>query len=671
MLQARLYLVTAICLALSAQTGCDKQTTYTPQEGDDPQGHSPATEATAQHNQKVFDQLPFGNRADFDDATRGLIARDEQLIVNREGGNIPVWDQVQYAFENAEAPPSVNPSLWRQAQLNAIHGLFKVTDRIYQLRGFDLANMTLIEGDSGWIIIDPLTTRETAQHAWAFAQKHLPKKPIKAILFTHSHVDHFGGVLGVMDRAALASSDVRIIAPAGFTEEATSENVMAGVAMQRRASYQYGRSLGRSERGHVDLGLGKEVPFGGQIGFTKPTELVDTTGQELEIDGVRFVFQYTPESEAPAEFTFYLPDFKAFCGTEVVSRNFHNVYTLRGAKVRDALRWSDYISEALNLFGEADIYFGSHQWPLWGNQRIVDFMKVQRDTYKYVHDQTVRLANNGYTPREIAEHIVMPKSLEKQFFNRGYYGTVKHNAKAVYQFYFGWYDANPANLDPLPPQPAAEKYVAAMGGISAVLNQVQQAFDQGEYRWAAELGNHAVFAAPENEQARTLLAKTYDQLGYQAESGPWRDVYLSAAYELRHGLPSEGADLSGAIDLLRAIPLHKFFDSMAARLNGPKAEDKNLSVNFVFSDRNEGFHLWIENAVLHHEPLRTKANNPQPADATLNISHELFLKMAVGTARIKDTLMSDELDVDGSRVDLIRFFALFDKPDGKFAIATP
>lgn len=671
MLYTRIAVAGALLALCTLLTACEKRSTSSPQTGEDANGHSPATAITIQRNATLKDQLPFENQADFDDATRGLIAKDENLVVFRDGTDIPVWNQAQYAFESTEAPPSVNPSLWRQAQLNAIHGLFKVTDRIYQLRGFDLANMTLIEGDSGWIIIDPLTTKETARHAWAFAQKHLPAKPIKAILFSHSHVDHFGGVQGIASEKELREQNIRIIAPAGFTEEATSENVMAGVAMQRRASYQYGRRLGRSERGHVDLGLGKEVPFGGQIGFAEPTEIIDTTGQKLDIDGLRFVFQYAPESEAPAEFTFYLPELKAFCGTEVVSRNFHNVYTLRGAKVRDALRWSDYIHEALNLFGEADIYFGSHQWPLWGNARIVDFMKVQRDTYKYVHDQTVRMANLGLTPREISEQLVMPDALEQQFFNRGYYGTVKHNAKAVYQHYFGWYDANPANLDPLPPQPAAEKYIAAMGGIAAVLTQMQQAFDQGDYRWAAELGNHAVFAEPKNAEARALLAKTYDQLGYQAESGPWRDVYLSAAFELRHGSPKVGTDLSDALDLLRAIPLHKFFDSMAARLNGPKAAGKSMTVNFVFTDRGEGHHLWLENAVLHHEALRDAANTPQTADVTLNISHELFLKMAVGQAGLKDTLLSDELDIDGSRIDLVRFFALFDKPDGKFAIVTP
>ncbi len=645
--------------------GCDRTPRYQPETGADAQGHSAPTAQTVAANAANTALLDFSDQRDFDNARRGLIATPEALVVRNAAGEV-VWDQTRYAFQTGAAPASVNPSLWRQAQLNAIHGLFKVTDRVYQLRGFDLANMSLIEGDNGWIIVDPLTTRETAAAAWQFAMQHLDNKPIVAVLFTHSHIDHFGGVSGIISADEVRRQGVRVIAPAGFTEEATSENVMAGVAMQRRAAYQYGRGLARSERGHVDLGLGKEVPFGGNMGILEPTELIDRTPQALEIDGVRFQFQFTPGSEAPAEFTFYLPDLKAFCGAEVVSRTLHNVYTLRGAKVRDALRWSDYIHETTQLFGDAQVYFASHHWPLWGQAAITDFLKAQRDTYKYIHDQSLRMANQGYTSREIAERLELPKSLRRAFPNRGYYGTVKHNAKAVYQFYFGWYDANPANLDPLPPQPAGEKYVAAMGGADAVLKLAEQAFAAGEYRWAAELLNHLVFADETLASARALLAKTYDQLGYQAESGPWRDVYLSAAYELRHGGPEQGVDMASAIDLLRAIPLHKFFESMAARLDGPKAEGLDLAVNFIFSDRGEGYHLWLENAVLHSEPHRGQA-----ADVTLTLSHELFLKMAINQAGIKDTLFSDELDIDGNRLDMLKFMGLFDKPDGRFAIVTP
>ena len=634
-------------------------------EGANAHGHTPPTLATIEANRQSIKALPMADREDFEQAARGLIAKPESLIVKRADGTV-IWNQDQYAFEAGDAPDSVHPSLWRQAKLNAQHGLYKVTDRIYQLRGFDLANMTLIEGDTGWIIVDPLTVKETAAAAWTFAMQHLPAKPIKAVLFTHSHVDHFGGVTGILDPANLPA-DLRVIAPGGFTEEATSENLLAGVAMQRRASYQYGRRLARDARGHVDLGLGKEVPFGGQIGFLEPTELIDRTPQALEIDGIQFRFQFTPGSEAPSEFTFYLPQFKAYCGAEVVSRNLHNIYTLRGAKVRDALAWSDYIHEALRLFGEqAEIYFASHHWPIWGNEKLRAFLSSQRDTYKYIHDQTVRLANHGYTPREIAEQLQLPESLRTQFSSRGYYGTVSHNAKAVFQHYFGWYDANPANLNPLPPEAAGARYVEAMGGAAGVIDKARSAVADGDYRWAAELLNHLMFADPENGDARTLLAQVYDQLGYQSESGPWRDVYLSAAYELRHGGPEAGFDISSALDMLRAVPLHKFFVSMAARLNGPKAEGKDLRVNFIFSDRGEGYHLWIENAVLHSEPL-----DQQPADVSLTVTHELFLKMAIGTAGIRDTLLGDELTVEGSRLDLVRFFSLFDKPDGRFGIVVP
>lgn len=656
-----------IFLVAGVAAACSGQPEVTLDQGADAQGHTAPSAFTARANAAVAERLPLDDQADFEQARRGLIAQSESLQVVRANDGRSIWNQDEYGFLDGEPPASANPSLWRQEQLNAIHGLFEVTDGIYQLRGYDLANMTLIRGDTGWIIVDPLTTEQTAAEAWRFAMQHLERRPVKAILYTHSHVDHFGGVAGIVSRAQVVEQGIRVIAPKGFTEEATSENVLAGVAMQRRAGYQYGRRLARGERGHIGLGLGKAVPFGGDISFVEPTEIVDATGQTLELDGVVFEFQHAPGSEAPAEFTFFLPQFQAFCGAEVVSRNLHNVYTLRGAKVRDALRWANYIEEARKLFGDrAEVYFGAHQWPIWGQAALQDFMKRQRDTYKYIHDQTLRMANLGYTPREIAEQIQMPDSLDQSFANRGYYGTVKHNAKAVYQFYFGWYDGNPANLDPLPPEPAAQKYVEAMGGLAAVLARAQAAFDAGEYRWAAELLNHAVFAEADNGDARALLAKTYDQLGYQAESGPWRDVYLSGAYELRHSGPEQGVNMTDAVGLLAAIPPEQFFDAMAARLNGPKAEGKNLSVNFEFTDLGMGRHLWLENAVLHHEPLEAQA-----ADVTLKLTHALFLKLVTGSAGIRDTVLSDDLDIDGSRIDLVRFFGLLDKPDGRFAIVTP
>ncbi len=654
-----------IAVAVLFLGACGQQS-LAPREGADEQGHTDATAATARANARVASRLPLDDPQDFEDAQRGLLARAESLVVKRADGTV-VWDQDAYAFVKGEAPATANPSLWRQTRLNNLHGLFEVVPGIYQVRGYDLANMSLIRGETGWIVVDPLTVGETAEVAMQFAMQHLEKRPISAVIFTHSHIDHFGGIQGLY-RVTTRTPGFEVIAPEGFLEEAVSENVMAGVAMQRRAGYMYGRDLARSPRGHIDTGLGKEPPRAGAFSIARPDRVIDRTGERVKIDGVEFVFQNAPGSEAPAELTFYLPQHKAFCGAEVVSRNIHNVYTLRGAKVRDALAWSEYIQEALDLFGdEAEVYFGSHQWPMWGKARLQAFMKQQRDVYKYIHDQTLRMANLGYTPREIAEKLKMPASLEQSFANRGYYGTVKHNAKAVYQRYFGWYDGNPANLDPLPPSQAGRRYVDLLGGAANVLSKAQEAFDDGDYRWVAELLSHLVFADPGNAGARALLAETYDQLGYQAESGPWRDVYLSAAYELRHGTTRRSLYMGDARDLLREIPRRKFFDSMAARLNGPRAEGQQITVKFHFSDLNETYLLDIENAVMHHR----KVARDTPADASLSLTHELFLDMVIGDIGLRETILSDDLDVSGNRLDLIKFFRLFDKPDGRFAIVTP
>ncbi len=656
-------IATLLIIFLLIVSGCEKKTHYDPDA--DPQGHTAPTEATTKSNAKVLEELPFSDQRDFEDAQKGLIARDPDLKVKNSKGEL-IWNQPAYEFIKGDAPASVNPSLWRQASLNNIHGLFKVTDGIYQLRGYDLSNMSIIEGKTGWIIVDPITSKETAAAAIAFARKHLQKRPVVAIIFTHSHIDHFGGVLGITSAEEVVKRNIRIIAPEGFVEEAISENLIAGTAMGRRSTYMYGKRLSRSKRGHVGSGLGKNPPYG-TFGILKPTEIVNHTPQEMVIDGIRLIFQNAPGSEAPAELTFYLPDRKAFCGAEVVSRNMHNLYTLRGAKVRDALKWSKYINEIIDLFGESEVYYASHHWPLWGNKRILEFLGKQRDMYKYIHDQTVRLFNAGYTPREIAEKIELPESLRTFFPNRGYYGTARHNSKAVYQAYLGWYDGNPANLNPLPPSESAIRYVALMGGGEAVLSKAQTFFDQAEYRWVAELLNHLVFAEPENTKAKALLARTYDQLGYQSESGPWRDVYLTAAYELRHGAPEKGIDLTIMTDVLKQTPIHHFFDSMAVRLNGPDAVGKKMAVKIVFKDLNESYILTLENSVLHHQ----KATTDSEACTTLILTHDLFIRVVTGQAGIKDTLFSDDLEVEGSKMDLVRFFTLFDKPLAKFNIVTP
>jgi alkyl sulfatase BDS1-like metallo-beta-lactamase superfamily hydrolase len=437
--------------------------------------------------------------------------------------------------------------------------------------------------------------------------------------------------------------------------------------MGRRATYQFGTGLPYGQRAYVDTGLGKQ-PLAGTTSIAIPTDEVDRTPQDLELDGVRFVFQYTPDAEAPAELAFYLPDRKAYCGAEIVNRTMHNLYTLRGTKVRDALKWSGYIDHAIQLFPDVEIVFTSHTWPTFGHERAVAFLKGQRDTYRYIHDQTLRLANQGFTPREIAEQIELPPQLAGTFANRGYYGTVRHNAKAVYQFYFGWYDGNPANLDPLPPAELGAKYVDAIGGAAAVKEQARAAFERGEYRWAATLLDHLVFAEPDDAEARTLLARSYDQLGYQAESGVWRAVYLSGANELRHGVSPGAIDLRSAAGILERIPLSLFFDAMATRVNGPKAAaSEPITLNFVFTDVGETHVLELENAVLHH---RQRDADPDAA-ATVKLTRGLFLRMGTQQVGLRELIFSNELDIDGSRMTLFSFFGLLDPINPSFPIVTP
>ncbi|TWX68119.1 MBL fold metallo-hydrolase [Colwellia demingiae] len=647
----------------------------------DEQGHTAPTAATIKVNESLLTTLPFNDRKDFDDVKRGFIAGEDNLVI-KGPNDTTIWDMSAYNFikyqgEYGNAPSSVNPSLWRQVSLNNNHGLYKLQDGIYQLRNYDLANMTIIESDNGWIIVDPLTAKETAIKALSFAQQHLGKKPIKAIIFTHSHIDHFGGIDGVLSMLSKDEKNtLQIIAPKGFLEEAVSENLIAGIAMGRRSEFMYGKHLARSERGHVGSGLGKGPAFG-TFGLIEPTTLIDYTTNELNIDGVPFVFQYTPGSEAPAEFTFYLPEHKAFCGAEIVSKTMHNLYTLRGAKVRNATQWSAFIDQARDKFSTAELYFGSHHWPVWGQENIQSFMIQQRDTYKYIHDQTVRLMNEGHTPNEIAEMLVLPQSLQTSFSNRGYYGTLKHNVKAVYQAYMGWFTANPAMLDPLPEEETAKRYIAAMGGAELVYKNASILFEKvnelnaeevnAEYRWIAQLLNQVVFAQPEHSQAKALLAKTYDQLGYMAESAPWRDFYLSGAYELRHGVSDKGRSLSEIKNVLLQTPVHKFFENMAVNLNGIRAEGESLTIKVNFTDLQQQYLLILENSVIRHKI----ANETTQAGTTINITKPLFIDLIVGDAGLKDTLFGEDLNIEGSKLDLLTFLRLIDKPQGTFNIVTP
>ena len=629
----------------------------------DARGFSAPSAQTAEANAAFGAALKLDDPTDFEEATRGLIESEPAVAIVSATGR--KWSPQQFAFVEGDAPASVNPSLWRQAKLNGIHGLFQVAVGIYQVRGYDVSNMSWIRGETGWIVVDPLSGMESAAAAVKLARKHLGDDPVVAVIFTHSHVDHFAGVASVLPEQA--AEGVRIVAPKRFVEEVTSENVLAGTAMGRRATYQFGIALPYGERGYVDSGLGKQ-PLTGKSSFAVPTDEIERTPQPLTIDGVDFVFQHAPDSEAVAELAFYLPAHKAYCGAELVNHTMHNLYTLRGTKARDARKWSGYIDEAIQRFGEAEVVFNSHHWPVFGNERALAYLKGQRDTYRYIHDQTLRLANQGATPREIAEQLELPPTLARGFANRGYYGTVRHNVKAVYDFYLGWYDANPANLNPLPPSQLGEKYVEAVGGAEALKEKARTAIAAGDYRWAATLLDHLVFADDSDAEAKQLLASAYDQLGYQAESGVWRSVYLSGANELRHGV-AEGAPTStSAAAILGRIPLDLFFTAMATRLNGPKAAERDpLTLNFIFTDAGETHVLNVENGVLHH----WQRDADPKAAASVRLTRELLLKMATGQVALKDLIFSDDLDVEGSRTDLLAFFSLIDPVNADFPIVTP
>jgi alkyl sulfatase BDS1-like metallo-beta-lactamase superfamily hydrolase len=631
---------------------------------DDGSGHTAPTEHTARANAAVLDQLPFDDRSDFENARRGHLASLEPPIVLDAGGN-EVWNLERYAFQTGESPDSVNPSLWRQAQLNAIHGLFQVDERIYQVRGYDLANMTLVAGDTGWIVIDPLTTVETARAAMGLVASHLGERPVQALVYTHSHIDHFGGGAGVLDDSDLARG-VPVIAPEGFLVEAVSENVLAGNAMSRRALYMFGFLLGRGPREHVDSGLGKSSTPG-SFSLIPPTVTITETGTRMEIDGVELVFQNTPGAEAPAEMMLYLPQWRALCGAENVSHVLHNVYTLRGAKVRDALQWSRYLDETLALFGDAEVLFASHHWPTWGNAAIRDYLKKQRDAYKFLHDQTLRLANRGLTPNEIAEQLELPPSLAGTFAVRGYYGTVRHNAKAVYQHYLGWFDGNPAHLDPLPEADAARLYVEYMGGADAVVARARAAYEEGNYRWVATVLNHVIFADPSHAGARSLLADAYDQLGYQAESGPWRDFYLTGALELREGRGASPLRPEGTAAVVASMPTSLFFDALAVRMDGLDAAESPSVINFVFTDIGETHVVEVENGVLHHHQGEARAD----ADATVRLTRAAWNRLATNQASPKSLVLDGELSVDGSLLTLVGFFARLDEIRPSFEIVRP
>ncbi len=667
MTKPQLLLLVCATLLLTA-CGSPEVPLDTPDSG---KGNSAPSTYTVKHNRNILKTLPFSDNRDFEEAEKGLLVTADNLVVKHSVTGATLWDMPAYQFIEGDAPDSVNPSLWRQAKLNNVPGLYQVKDGIWQLRNFDLATLTIIEGKTGWILVDPNTSLETGQAAKAFLQQHLFKdKPITAVIFTHSHLDHFGGVAAFISDEEYESGKVTLVAPEGFVTEASSENIMLGNAMSRRAGFQYGSSLTPGPRGNVDLGLGKSVPFGTTSLFI-PNKIIRKTGETHSIDGVEFVFQIASGTEAPAEFTFYLPENNAFCGAEVISRTLHNVYTLRGAKVRDALLWSQMIDSILQNYGQSDVIFNSHHWPIWGQERIRNYLENQRDTYKFIHDQTVRMILKGMTPNEIANTIQLPESLSQQFYSRGYYGTVEHNAKAVYQYYMGWFDGNPANLHPLPPADTAPKYIEMMGGINNVIAKAQSYYDNGEYQWVAELLNHAVFAEPNNHAAKTLLANTYDQMAYQAESGPWRSEYLTAAHELRNGITAPRFRTEDARGVLTRTPIAIFMETIAVNIDSEKAEGKTLVVEFIFSDVNERYVLSLNNSVLNFYPRPLSDNNTLEPSVSLTLTKAILLNLITGTGDLKTTLFSDNLSIDGSKLDLLSFFGSMSSPTENFPIVTP
>jgi len=635
-----------------------------------------AEPTTAQANAKVWDELPFWNTDDFNDAEKGWIATIPDGLIYGDKGQV-AWSLKEYEFLYGDkVPPTVNPSLWRQAALNMNNGLFKITERdyqkrnIYQVRGFDLASMMIIEGNKGIILIDPMTSVETARVALELYRANVQggrKRPVKAVIYTHSHIDHYGGVGGVVSQAEV-DKGVNIIAPDGFLDAAVSENIFAGWAMARRALYQYGSLLEKGPRGQVDSGLGKGKS-NGTVTLIAPTITIRKPLEKIDIDGVKMWFQLALDTEAPAEMLIWFPQFQALCAAEDMNHLNHNLYTLRGAQVRDARKWWKAINQALDQFGgEAQVMFFAHTWPVWGNDKIIKFMKKQRDLYKYVHDQSLQLINQGYTMIEVAEQLKLPESLAQEWFNRDYYGTVNHNAKAVYQKYIGWYDGNPANLYALRPEDAAKRYLEHMGGSQKVIDLAREEFKAGDYRWVAQVMNHVVFAEPDNQAARELAADALEQLGYQAESAIWRNHYLTGAFELRNGVPDLPATGS-SVDQLKAMTMDLYFDYLGIRLNALKADGKFIVLNWNITDRGEKYVLSLENSALTYMGPGKESSS---ADATLILTRTTLDEINTGQLTWQDAIKSGKLQVQG---DASKFSDLLDvldtKYDPKFNIVTP
>lgn len=631
-----------------------------------------ASDATRAAQAEIAARLPLDDPRDMANATRGKLAEiPGGVILDKQGKT--VWDRRPYAFLDAkEAPDTVNPSLWRQARLNAVHGLFEVVpDKIWQVRGYDISVMTIIRGKSGWIIVDPLLTEEAAAASWKLfadtVEAKSGQRPIKAVIFSHSHSDHFGGVGGIVSPEQVKRDKIRIIAPHGFSEEATAENVLAGTAMGRRALYMFGAILPPGPAGQVDTGLGPKLSSG-TIGYMEPTETVSTAGGTLNIDGLAFDFLDAGGTEAPSEFVFYIPAYKALHTTEVVTRTLHNVLTLRGAQVRDALHWSKVIDATLLKWGgKAEVALASHHWPTWGAGEVSALLTSQRDIYRYVHDRTLFLANRGATLHELADATPEAPVQARDFSARGYYGTVNHDMKAVYQRYFGWWDGNPANFNPLPPEQSAPKYVALAGGADKLLAAGRAAIAAGDYRWAAEMLNKLVFAQPDNAAARAALASAYDQLGYQAESGAWRNYYLAAAATLR-GTAIENVTGNGqSRSFVSAIPTSVFFDALATRFDAAKGAALNGTFQFVLPDSKETVAIVVGGGV---EVPRYGVTAAAPT-ATVTLDRKTLDDEMLGQAQFPALMQSGAIRIDGDTMAFLSWFALHPPADPRFNVVVP